>query len=762
MAGLPLAGRWPTIAALGEKMKAILKRLPILISLALLVLAVIVKGSQFSFMEQFQYKVFDVYQNQYPRTYTDVGVKIIDIDDESLRRLGQWPWPRQILAELMYRLITANAAVVAYDIVFAEQDRTSPTSIAEIWHAEPQLTELLFKLPDHDQMLADAFSQGYAVTGYVLNNEITDRKPKKKWGMSFAGLEGTKPSEYLLGFRGATLNLPMFEEQAEGNGFFNNTPDPDGIVRRVPLALEVDGDVYFSLAMEALRVAQGASGYLIKMAGANGEESFGVDSGITQIRNGQFEIPTDANGNFLVHFTDYVPERYIPAWKVLEDDFDASQLDGAILFFGTSAPGLKDLRSTPLNPSLAGVEVHVQALEQVLTQDYLYRPDWILNAEIVLMVVAGLVLIFMMSRLTAVWGAVFMVCSQAGGLWFSVHMFTTKGFLIDPVSPSIVILMLYITESLRRYMISESERKQVRGAFAHYMSPVMVEQLAKHPEKLKLGGEMKELTVLFADIRGFTTISEQFDAQGLTDFINRFLTPMTEVILRHQGTIDKYMGDCIMAFWNAPLDDEKHAANACISALGMFDALDTLNAKRKAAAEEENRPYLPVNIGIGLNSGDICVGNMGSDQRFDYSVLGDDVNLASRLEGQSKSYGVRIVIGENTQAQVPDFATLELDLIKVKGKTEAVTIYALLGQEDLAENTEFHKLSELWGRALEAYRKQLWDEASNFIVLCQTQARRVQGVELADLFALYEGRIAAYRVHPPEAGWIGVYEATSK
>lgn len=743
-------------------MKALLKRIPVIISLLMLAAAVFVKSSQMGFIEQLQYKVFDVYQNQFPREYIPAGVKIIDIDDESLTKLGQWPWPRQVLAELVYRLVTANASVMAFDIVFAEADRTSPTSIAELWHAESDLTELLFKLPDHDQMLADAFEQGYAVTGYVLTNEQTKRKPATPYGLSYAGMKGANPADYLLGFSGATVNMPMFEEAAEGNGFFNNTPDPDGIVRRVPLALEMNDNIYFSLAMEALRVAQGASSYIIKMAGASGEESYGAESGITQIRNGKFEIPTDANGNFLVHYTPFEEERYIPAWKIMEDDFDPSLVEGNILFFGTSAPGLADLRATPINPSLPGVEVHVQALEQILTGSYLYRPDWMLYAEIVMMVVMGLLLMFVMARSTAVWGAVLMVCFQIGALWFSVYMFRMEGYLIDPVSPSIVILLLYITESLRRYILSESERKQVRGAFSQYMSPVMVAELAKNPDALTLGGEMKELTVLFADIRGFTTISERFDAQQLTAFINRFLTPMTDVILQHKGTIDKYMGDCIMAFWNAPLDDEKHARNACVSALEMFDALDELNEKRKQRASDEGREYLPVGIGIGLNTGDICVGNMGSDQRFDYSVLGDDVNLASRLEGQSKTYGVRVVIGDNTKAQVEDLATIELDLIQVKGKTSAVTIHALLGLEELALEDDFKKLEELWNKALNSYRAQQWDEAVNFIGLCETQCEKLEGIDLSGLFALYAERIAAYRVNPPAEDWDGVFEATSK
>lgn len=771
------------------------KHLPILISLLLLLAAAWVKLDQSPFMITLQNQVFDVYQRYFPRLYQDAGVKIIDIDDESLSRLGQWPWPRSLIATMIDKLVAAQAGVVAFDVVFAEPDRTSPSNSAAFWHVDAGLKKQLLALPDHDTKLAQAFATGYVVTGFALTNDINTRQPTKKSGLSFAGNPDSNPIDFLNGnFEGATTNLAALEQSAEGNGFFNNTPDADGMVRRVPLMLALKDQIYPSLAMESLRVVQGASSYIIKMAGASGEQSFGAETGITQIRNGKFDIPTDSSGNFLVHYTKQVPSRYIPAWKLFEPDFDKTLVQGQMLFVGTSAAGLKDLRATPLNPALPGVEVHVQMLEQILLGQFLFRPDWMLIAETLGMIGCGLVLMAVMARLTAVWGAVFMMAAQGAALWFSVEMFRTQGFLIDPISPGLVILCLYLTESLRRYMLSERERKQVRGAFSQYMSPDLVKELAKHPEKLTLGGEIRPMTVLFCDIRGFTTISERYNAQQLTTFINRFLTPMTDVIMARKGTIDKYMGDCIMAFWNAPLDDENHALNGCLSALEMFKELEKLNNDRKQRAIDEHWDYFPVAIGIGLNSGDICVGNMGSSQRFDYSVLGDDVNLASRLEGQSKNYGVNIVIGQNTQAQVPQLATLELDRIKVKGKLEAVTVYALLGDEALADSADFTRMKELWLKALKSYRAQHWDEAENFIRLCEGAAEklthasasegiaaakrsgednsldhvvagapRISGLEnINGLFALYRERLATYRITPPPADWDGVFEAKSK
>jgi len=283
--------------------------------------------------------------------------------------------------------------------------------------------------------------------------------------------------------------------------------------------------------------------------------------------------------------------------------------------------------------------------------------------------------------------------------------------------------------------------------------------LADDPTKLTLGGEMRDMTVLFCDVRGFTTISEQFDAVGLTRFINRFLTPMTEVIMDRRGTIDKYMGDCIMAFWNAPLDDPEHAANGCRSALRMLEERDSLNAKLKEEAEAEDRKFIPVNIGIGLNTGSICVGNMGSEQRFDYSVLGDDVNLASRLEGQSKTYGVHIVIGENTANQVPDFAVVELDLIKVKGKTEAVRIFAVLGDDDEAKTERFQKLKVAHDALLQAYRGQQWEQVAELDRVCRSL---IGDYFIEGFYDLIAERVEEFRANPPGADWDGVFVATSK
>ncbi|MDA0781619.1 MAG: adenylate/guanylate cyclase domain-containing protein [Rickettsiales bacterium] len=733
--------------------------LRILISLLILSLAIYIKISDFRIVKQMQLKVFDTFQQKYPRQYTDQPIKIVDIDDESLEELGQWPWPRSIMADLVDRLNEAGVAAIAMDIVFSEEDRTSPKHILSLWKKEDKLSYLLDELPDHDTLFADSISGANVVTGFVLNNDISGKFAQSKAGYSYAGND---PSPFLSRFRGYITSLKILEDAANGNGALNSIVDDDGIIRRIPLVLITASTFVPSLSAEALRIAQGASTYIIKTAGASGETSFGTNSGITSVKIGHLEIPTDRTAKLWVYYTQYTQERYIPAWKVLDPDYDLSHLEGNIIFIGTSSEGLRDIRATPLNPAANGVEVHVQALEQMLTGDFLNRPDWVHGAEIAMMVAVGLTLIIMMSKLSALWGALFTLLSLGGSLAFSWYSFLEYKTLIDPVIPGIAISLIYLSESLIRYISSETEKKQVRNAFSHYMSPALVEQLAKNPDSLKLGGETKELTILFCDIRGFTTISEQFDAHSLTHFINRFLTPMTTIILDKKGTIDKYMGDCIMAFWNAPLDDENHAQNACLSALKMLDALVELNSRQEKEAKEAGRKFIPINIGIGLNTGNCCVGNMGSEQRFDYSVLGDDVNLASRLEGQSKTYGVNIVIGENTKKKIDDMATLELDLIQVKGKTEPVRIFTLLGDKELKISDNFKLLSDDFNKMLHEYRSQNLKKSKSLLRSCKTHAAKITAINIEGLFELYEERIKEFEKNPPPKDWDGVFIATSK
>jgi len=724
-----------------------------------LLLALAVRVAEPGPVQDLQLRVFDTFQRLAPRTYQEVPVRIVDIDDESLARVGQWPWPRTRVAQLVDDLFDLGAAVVVFDAVFAEPDRTSPVRVAENWTGEaltPQVRRTLAALPDHDAMLADAFSRGRVVTGFVLVNEETGRPPAAKAGFNYGG----DPFVHVPPRRGAVVNLPPLESAALGNGAFTVDPDPDGVHRRVPLVFLFDGQLYPSLAMEALRVAVGARSYGIKTAGASGETGFGENTGITTVRIGrEFTVPTNARGEIWVWFTDPVPERYVSAWKVLSHQADRSLVEGNIVLIGSTAAGLRDVRATPLDPVAPGVMVHAQIVEQVLLGQYLERPDWADGAELIFLLVLGLLLVALIPRVGALGTAALGAGAIAGAFGLSWWAYLDWHWLFDPVYPSLACLGVYLVGSLQNYLQSEAQRRQVRNAFSRYLSPTLVDELAADPSRLRLGGETREMTLLFSDVRGFTTLSEQLDPHALTTLINRFLTPMTDLILERRGFIDKYMGDCVMAFWNAPLDDPRHARNACDAALRMVEALEALNGQLAVDGFGIGRALPPLAIGIGLNSGDCCVGNMGSDQRFDYSVIGDEVNLASRLEGQSKTYGVSIVMGENTRIRVPELPALELDLVRVKGKTRPVRIFTLLGDEELAGDEAFQRLTERNAALLEAYRAQRWADAEAALAGCRALADRFG---LQGLYDLHAGRIAHCRASPPPVGWDGVYEALTK
>ena len=727
-----------------------LRYLSLIVSILVLISVVFVKTSALPMLQYVQLKIFDEFQKRAPRAYEDAGVTIVDIDDESLARLGQWPWPRQLLAQINDKLAGAGAATIAYDIVFAEPDRTSPHVLIPQWEESHGLKWPKKSLPNYDTMFATSIKDSPAVTGFVMTNDSA-LPPALKSGFAFSGDD---PKAMAPTFTGAISALPDLADAATGNGALNSDPDPDGVIRKVPLLIRVGNKLYPSLSAEALRVAQGASSIIVKSI-------TGGDGSITDVKIGEFVIPTDAHGRLWIYYTPYVNERYLPVWKILEDNFDPASVQGKIILIGTSAAGLKDIRSTPLDPVSSGVEVHAQAIEQVVLGHFISRPDWMIGAEILLMLVLGAIIIVIVKRVSPLIGAVVTVISITGAMAASWHLFHHYGLIAEPVTPSLAIILVYLTESLFRAIRADKERKQVRNAFSHYMSPALVEQLAADPSKLKLGGEARFMTILFSDIRGFTGISEQMPAHDLTRFLNRYLTPMTGVILSHKGTIDKYIGDCIMAFWNAPLDNPSHAKNGCAAALEMLKALEAFNQSLFQPDSPFGNLREPVNMGIGLNTGECSVGNMGSAMRVDYSVLGDRVNLASRLEGQCKEYGVPIIIGEDTYLAAPEFAAMELDMIRVKGKKEPARIFALLGDAALAQSVRFKTLLDVNQNMQQAYRTQRWSDAQKVLRELEQQAQATN-CDLSGFCSMMHARIEALKSSALQKDWDGVFVATRK
>ena len=710
-----------------------------------------------------QHRAFDAFQQLKPREYTDAGVRVIDLDDESLAKLGQWPWPRTTVARLEKRLQDLGASVTAYDIFFSEADRTSPKLIAATWPSTPEFAALrdrVSKMPDHDDLLAKTLREGKTVLGFALTGDRNATIVPEKASITY--LARTPDDRPLIpDYTGAVSNLPALEGAAAGLGNVGFVPELDQVIRGTPLIFKLRGKVVPALSLEALRVAQGLKDFKIKLAGSGTEMSGGreKDRDVVAIKVGKFLIPTDENGSIWVYYTKTAPGRTIPAWKLFEKGFDRAAVEGSMCFIGTSATGLKDIRATPLDPASPGVEVHANVAEQIITKNFIKRPDWAIGAETAYLLVLGLLLLFVLSRGGAMWSLPLAGAAVAGTVWLSWHAFVAWHWLLDPVFPALGLLVVYATWSAVGFVRTEGDKRRITDTFGRYLSPKVVEKLAKNPGEVELGGETREMTFHFCDVRGFTTISEKFDPHGLTVFINNFLTPMTQIILEHDGTIDKYMGDCIMAFWNAPMHVPDHAKRACTAALKMHRRLGELNAQWQADAKTKGIDLPKIEIGTGLNTGPCVVGNMGSTLRVDYTVLGDDVNLASRLEGQSKSYGVKIVIGPVTREQAPDFAAIELDLIKVKGKTKPVRIFALLGEPDDAGSAAFKALAVKHEEFLAAYRAARFDKAE---ALMKESRAAGEHWKLGKLYDLYADRIAAFRAEPPPKDWDGVFVATSK
>jgi len=703
-------------------------------------------------IEEFRVRTFDTFQVIDPRVKTARPVRIVNIDERSLAKFGQWPWPRTRVADLVTNLTKLGAVAIGFDIMFAEADRLNPAAAADtIRNLDEETRTKLRALPSNDDVMADAMRQSRVVLGetglpYVVA-ELNKDLP-----LTGLAMLGEDPQRFMLDFPGLLRSTPVLESAAVGRGLLTIWTERDGIVRRVPVIMQAQGTTMPSLSFEMLRVATGTDTIFIKSNAA----------GIQSVAVKGLAVPTDGNGQLWVHFARNDPSIYVSAVDVLEGKVDPDVIAGRLVLVGTSAAGLLDVKTTPVSPDMPGVEIHAQVLEAALTGQLLSQPPWGPLAEFLAALILGGAIIWfapMFGPKSLVAVGAFFATLLIGTSWY---YYSQHRLLIDPTYPLLSTTAIYLTLIFFSFVREQTQRRQIRSAFGQYLSPALVEQLALAPERLVLGGEEREMTVMFSDMRGFTSISETYknDPQGLTELMNRFLTPLTNAILDRKGTIDKYMGDAIMAFWNAPLDDKEHQINACEAALDMLDQVDALNKEREQEAEDEGRPFIPLNIGVGLNTGTCVVGNMGSDLRFDYSVFGDSVNLASRLEGQSKEYGFPIIVGSRTALAVKDrFAILELDFIMVKGKKEPEVIYAIAGREDVALSERFQRLRNLTIEMLACYRGRDWEGALRAI---ERGRKSDDANSLELLYKLYEARIKSYQQNPPPADWNGAFALLTK
>lgn len=842
-----------------------------------------------------QQRGFDVLQRAFPRATVQQRVTIVDIDDESLKGIGQWPWTRTTVARLIDELAAYGAAVIAFDVFFAEPDRTSlPRIAAERPDLAPDLARQLLAVLDNDLIMARAMrDKRVIVSQSAQRSEVAGSAPTAFKRTPMARI-GDDPLPWLPSYPGILRNISVIEDAASGIGMVTMHAEDDGIVRRLPMLVAVGPVIYPALSVEVLRVATGRAAFGVRTNAA----------GIESVIAGAVRIPTDANGRIWVRFAAPGSVPYVSAVDVLNRRAPQELLANKIVLVGTSALGLHDLRATPISAGLPGVEIHAQVIEAAIDGSFVDRPGWLLAPEILLILLVGAPMVVLVPRIGAAPSLALLLVLSAIVFGGVAYGYLRHQLLIDSVLPLVGAGGAYFILAYANYSRAEAQRQEIRHAFGQYLAPAVVEQLSRDPSKLALGGEVRTLTLLFSDIRGFTTISERFksDPTRLSHLINGFLTPMTDVILACGGTIDKYMGDCVMAFWNAPIADNAHASHACNAALAMMKALDNINADLRAsmfgaddglradyamakrysegpsdeidlskasalfhraaelgyagaqynlgkayrdgagvpadpvvaarwflsAAQQGHgraqlhigRRYLAgsgvprdlveggawlmlasqdgladardlladamavpeapdrsdverrahqiqsgirrdqnfqFEIGIGINTGECIVGNMGSKQRFDYTAIGDNVNLASRLEGQSRDYGVPIVIGEMTYQAAPEFAALEIDLLAVRGKREPTRVFALLGDATMAETPAFKDLCRRNEQFLAAYRAQDWDAAEAHAAACSAA-----WPALHELYDVFIGRIGRFRAVPPGANWAGVHISAAK
>lgn len=692
---------------------------------------------------------FDAYQRVAPAPASaDAPVRVVHIDESSLARIGQWPWSRVTMAELTQRLGDAGAAAIVYDVLFAEPDRTSPEQLLAT--APPArraaLSRALGNAESNDARFATVLGQYPTVLAASLHDQPNTTPFPLRAGFAVAG---DAPDNFLRNLPGVATSLPALSDSAAGAGFINWLPDGDQIVRRVPLLLRHNDEIAPSLSLEALRVAFGASTYVVRSANASGATAFGAQTGINAVKVGPLTIPTDAEGQVWLRVRPYDEREAVPAWRVLDASFDPRAFEGAIVLIGASAPGLMDLRATALDASIPGVQLHRQALEQILAGDFLQRPDYAPGTELLIALLAIAVLAVAAPRFgPSINGAIGVALVAA--LWLlGIFLFMQSNYLFDPIFPTLAALVFSAGATTYFYQRTEHQRADIRRAFGQYVAPSVIRQLTAHPERLKLGGEVRELSILVCDIRGFSKIAEQMTAEQLTAFINSFLTPLSDIIIENGGTIDKYMGDAILAFWNAPLDQPDHAERACRAAIQIMACVEELNTVWRREAEVANRRFEQVRIGIGVNTGECCVGNLGSERRFDYSAIGDNVNIASRLESLTKAYGLTLLVSEQTRDGATETALVEVDLVRLHGRAGATRVFTATpgGNAPPPEHAAF----------LDAYRQGRFAEAHALLTALQAKLSD----SFIGLYANYAHRLArATEVTP--ADWDGIYDPERK
>ena len=685
--------------------------------------------------------------------HVDKQVVIVDIDEKSLNEIGQWPWNRNILAKINDVLFDYyQIKAIGYDIVFAEEDIDEGAKLLDSMangslKDDPEFLEEYHRVMpslQHDQLFAESLKNRNTVLGFVMNTDTT------KGGLPRPVTELNKKTlDKLAIFKspGYIANLKLLQDSAFSGGFFNNTLlDNDGVFRRVPLLQIYKNQLHESLALALTRVVTGSPP--IEMVVAANDDS--GDLFLEWVTVGEIAIPVDHQSGVLVPYIGKQKSfTYVSATDVLNKKVDKKILNEKIALFGTSAPGLLDLRTTPLEAAYPGVEIHANIIQGILDGRILHAPGYTKGYEFIIICFIGIVLTFILPMLSALYSTLIILASITLLIASNFYAWTNAQLVLPIAAPVLLVILLFALQMTYGFFVESRNKRQLAHLFGQYVPPELVEEMSEKMEDINLDGEMREMSVLFSDVRGFTTISESLEPKELTSYINAFLTPITKVIHDNRGTIDKYMGDAVMAFWGAPLKDEQHALHALNAALGIVERMKLL---RKEFTEKQ---WPEIYVGVGINTGTMNVGNKGSEFRVDYTILGDAVNLGSRMEGLTKVYGVDIITSEFTRHAVPEYEYRELDRVRVKGKDKPVTIYEPLG---LLENISKpdRKLLKQFHIGIKQYRAQNWDAAEREIFgLSQLDPER-------KIYKIYLDRIMHFRENPPAADWDGSFTHTSK
>jgi adenylate cyclase len=719
-----------------------------------------------SFLELLEYKTMDLRFISRGVREPSGTVVLAVIDEKSLDAEGKWPWPRAKIAELIDYLSRDGAKVIAFDVGFWEPDENSNLAFIQKFESKIQglqlkheeLTRFLEEsrlIADNDLILANTIKRSKAkvVLGYFFHmtpeelgypldektrNERISQISNSRYPVQL--LRSESGIEFFLEAYVPESNLPILNEAADSSGYFTIIQDPDGVVRWSPLVVKCGEEIFAPISVMSIWHYLDEPPLIAKVA----------EYGIEGIQLGDISIPTNEIGQMMINYLG-PPQTflYYPITDIINNKYPAGEFKGKIVIVGATAVGMYDIRPTPFSTVYPGPEVHASVIDNILTGQFLDRPEWTKIFDILSIIVVGILLGLVLPRLSAVKGIIFAAGLFIAYIFLTRYLFISHGLWFNMIYPLAAIILLYISLTVYRYLTEERERRKIKGAFTYYVSSSVVNEMLKHPEKLKLGGDRKELSVLFSDIRGFTTIAEGMSPEELVHLLNEYLTVMTDIVFKYDGTLDKYIGDAIMAVYGAPLDLPDHASRACRSALEMMRELKKLNEKWVA----ENKK--PVDIGIGINTGPMMVGNMGSDQRFDFTVMGDSVNLGSRLEGANKNYKTNVIISEFTYEIVKgEFLCMELDSVRVKGKAKPVKIYNLVGLKGLPEVQ--HQIIDRFNQGISLYKAQEWDDAIKVFEDISAMDPNLYATQV------YIDRCLDLKNNPPPPEWDGVYIMTTK